>query len=78
MLKSSKLLYGLLVLSVIAICDVHGFLFSTEPPLKIASFNIQVLGQTKYSHLDVRNVLIKVGGSYLIFIHIYHIVPNSE
>ena len=63
MLKSAKLIYRLFVLSVVALCGANGFLVSTEPPVKIASFNIQVLGQTKYSHLDVRNVLIKVGGS---------------
>ena len=32
-----------------------------EPPLRIASFNIQVFGQTKYSKPNVRDVLIKVG-----------------
>ena len=68
-------MYGVLSVTLLGICSVHGFLDKptgtpkstpttlpslAEPPLRIASFNIQVLGQTKYSKLDVRNALIKV------------------
>lgn len=31
-----------------------------EPPLKIASFNIQVFGLTKFGHKDVVEILVKV------------------
>ena len=66
---------GFLAISALAIYSVSGFLdipneaaqsiqttvpSLADPPLRIASFNIQVLGQSKYSKLDVRNALIKV------------------
>lgn len=35
-----------------------------NPPLKIASFNIQVFGHTKFEHKDVLDVLVKVSGTF--------------
>ena len=75
MLTFSKYIHGLLAVYLLAIGRLHGFLdipngapkstpstlpSLAEPPLRIASFNIQVLGQTKYNKLDVRNALVKV------------------
>ena len=64
--------------TILNLLCAHGFLESpstnhvldlpslAEPPVTIASFNIQIFGQTKYNKLDVRNTLLQVKILYLL------------
>lgn len=45
-----------------------------EPPVRIASFNIQVFGHTKYSKDEVRQALVKVSKMNLVCLFIYESV----
>lgn len=75
MLLSEVFIRGLIILNVLFLTSVGGFIANpdgqsvptrpvlpslADPPLHIASFNIQIFGHTKYSKLDVRNALVKV------------------
>jgi len=52
---------GFLCSLVLSLCwQCSAYLVDSTGPLKIASFNIQVFGTSKYNDQDVMDILIKV------------------
>lgn len=64
-MSSNVIVRALLSAAIFSQC--LGFLLNNDGPLKIASFNIQVFGQSKFGNTEVMDILVQVCSSCNIF-----------